>query len=35
MGKEQRIEYMKSVVVPRMKQAFTQFSPDRYAKMTA
>jgi len=33
MNKEQRIEYMKSVVVPRMKQAFTAFNPDRYAKM--
>lgn len=33
MNKDQRIEYMKSVVVPRMKQAFTNFNPDRYAKM--
>ena len=33
MVKEQRIDYMKSVVLPRMKQAFTQFNPDRYAKM--
>ncbi len=33
MVKEQRIDYMKSVVLPRMKQAFTQFSPDRYSKM--
>jgi hypothetical protein len=33
MVKEQRIDYMKSVVLPRMKQAFTQFIPDRYAKM--
>src|SRR4051795_2010695 len=33
MNKDQRIEYMKAVVVPRMKQAFTAFNPDRYAKM--
>ena len=33
MVKEQRIDYMKSVVLPRMKQSFTQFSPDRYSKM--
>jgi hypothetical protein len=33
MGKQERIDYMKSVVVPRMKQVFTGFNPDRYAKM--
>ena len=33
MNKDQRIEYMKSTVLPRMKQAFTNFSPDRYGKM--
>jgi hypothetical protein len=33
MVKEQRIDYMKSVVLPRMKQSFTHFSPDRYSKM--
>ena len=33
MNKEQRIDYMKSTVLPRMKQAFTNFSPDRYGKM--
>lgn len=33
MVKEQRIDYMKSVVLPRMKQAFTRFSPDRFDKM--
>ena len=33
MVKEQRIEYMKTVVLPRMKTAFTQFSPDRFDKM--
>ena len=30
---EQRIDYMKSVVLPRMKQVFVNFSPDRYGKM--
>ena len=34
MNKEQRIDYMKSVVAPRMRQVFTQFNPDRYAKMS-
>ena len=34
MGKQDRIEYMKTVVLPRMRQAFAQFSPDRYEKMT-
>src|SRR6478672_9027304 len=34
MGKQDRIEYMKSVVLPRMRQAFSQFNPDRYEKMT-
>ena len=33
MVKDQRIDYMKSVVLPRMKQAFTNFSPDRFSKM--
>jgi hypothetical protein len=33
MVKDQRIEYMKSVVLPRMKQAFANFSPDRFGKM--
>jgi len=33
MVKDQRIEYMKSIVLPRMKQAFTNFSPDRFSKM--
>jgi hypothetical protein len=33
MNKEQRIEYMKSTVLPRMKTVFTNFSPDRYGKM--
>ena len=33
MNKEQRIDYMKTTVLPRMKQAFTEFSPDRYSKM--
>ena len=33
MNKDQRIDYMKSVVLPRMKQVFTSFSPDRYSKM--
>jgi len=33
MSKDQRIEYMKSVVVPQMKQVFTTFNPDRYGKM--
>jgi hypothetical protein len=33
MVKEQRIDYMKSVVLPQMKQAFTQFSPDRFSGM--
>jgi hypothetical protein len=33
MGKDQRIDYMKTVVVPRMRQVFTAFDPDRYAKM--
>jgi len=33
MVKEQRIDYMKSVVLPRMKQAFTGFNPDRYGTM--
>jgi cytochrome c553 len=34
MNKDQRIDYMKSVVLPRMRQVFTNFSPDRYSKMT-
>jgi len=34
MSKDQRIEYMKSVVAPRMRQAFTAFNPDRYAKLS-
>jgi hypothetical protein len=34
MVKEQRIDYMKAVVLPRMRQAFTNFSPDRFGKMT-
>jgi hypothetical protein len=33
MNKQQRIDYMKAVVVPRMKQVFVAFNPDRYAKM--
>ena len=33
MVKEQRIDYMKTVVLPQMKQAFTHFSPDRFDKM--
>jgi hypothetical protein len=33
MNKDQRIDYMKSVVLPRMRQVFTSFSPDRYSKM--
>jgi hypothetical protein len=33
MGKDQRLEYMKSVVLPRMKQVFSSFNPDRYGKM--
>jgi hypothetical protein len=33
MNKEQRIEHMKTVVAPRMRQVFTNFNPDRYAKM--
>src|SRR5262252_2511978 len=33
MSKDQRIDYMKSAVLPRMKQAFTNFSPDRFGKM--
>src|SRR5262245_41366201 len=33
MPKDQRLEYMKSVVLPRMKQVFTNFNPDRYSKM--
>jgi len=33
MNKDQRLEYMKSVVAPRMKQVFVNFSPDRFSKM--
>ena len=33
MGKQERIDYMKAVVLPHMKQAFVHFSPDRYSKM--
>jgi hypothetical protein len=33
MGKQDRIDYMKAVVLPRMKQAFVNFSPDRFSKM--
>jgi len=33
MGKQDRIDYMKAVVLPRMKQAFANFSPDRFSKM--
>jgi hypothetical protein len=33
MNKDQRIDYMKSVVLPRMKVAFTNFNPDRYSGM--
>ena len=33
MNKNQRLEYMKSVVAPRMKQVFVNFSPDRFSKM--
>lgn len=33
MNKDQRIDYMKSVVLPRMKQVFSSFNPDRYGKM--
>lgn len=33
MNKDQRIDYMKSVVLPRMKVAFTSFNPDRYSGM--
>src|SRR6185369_17163905 len=33
MNKDQRIDYMKAIVLPRMKQAFTNFSPDRFSKM--
>src|SRR5215813_13988488 len=33
MSKDQRIDYMKAAVLPRMKQAFTNFSPDRFSKM--
>jgi cytochrome c553 len=34
MNKDQRIDYMKSVVLPRMRQVFTNFSPDHYSKMS-
>jgi hypothetical protein len=33
MTKDQRIEYMKTTVLPQMKQAFTAFDPDHYDKM--
>jgi hypothetical protein len=33
MNKDQRIDYMKSVVLPRMRQVFSGFNPDRYSKM--
>lgn len=33
MNKDQRIDYMKSVVLPRMRQVFSNFNPDRYGKM--
>jgi len=33
MGKQDRIDYMKAVVLPRMKQSFVNFSPDRYSRM--
>jgi len=33
MGKQDRIDYMKTVVLPRMKQAFVNFCPDRFGKM--
>jgi hypothetical protein len=33
MGKQDRIDYMKAVVLPRMKQSFVNFSPDRFSKM--
>src|SRR4030095_5951902 len=33
MNKDQRIDYMKSTVLPRMKHAFIEFSPDRFNKM--
>jgi hypothetical protein len=33
MNKDQRIDYMKAVVLPRMRQVFTSFNPDRYSKM--
>lgn len=33
MTKDQRIEYMKTTVLPRMKQAFTAFDPDHFDKM--
>jgi cytochrome c553 len=33
MAKDQRIEYMKTTVLPQMKQAFTAFDPDHYDKM--
>ena len=33
MNKDQRIDYMKSVVLPRMKVTFTSFNPDRYGSM--
>src|SRR5262245_27841161 len=33
MVKDQRIEYMRTVLLPRMKEAFTNFSPDRFSKM--
>ena len=33
MTKDQRIDYMKTTVLPRMKQAFTAFDPDHYDKM--
>jgi hypothetical protein len=33
MTKDQRIDYMKTTVLPRMKQTFTTFDPDHYDKM--
>ena len=34
MSKEQRKEYMKTVVLPQMKQTFVAFNADRYKSMT-
>lgn len=34
MSKEQRLEYMTSTVMPRMKALFVAYDPHRYARMT-